>query len=165
MSALKTWRRQEGTTGKYAGIKERFKSKGYQTSINAFIVGSLGTWDPENDHFSLPWKLVGSTEPCSKSSVAVTPSPAVTRCGPPVVGGSSSSRVPAKSNCSKKPALTLARCLVPSWPLTHNPPVKRWVRPPSARVTWASCGPGWAPFIVRSPTSPMKEEVTLFLLV
>jgi hypothetical protein len=31
---------------KYACLE----SKGYQTSLDAFVVGSLGTWDPENDH-------------------------------------------------------------------------------------------------------------------
>ena len=34
---------------KYAETKERLKGKGYQAHPDAFVVGSLGTWDPEND--------------------------------------------------------------------------------------------------------------------
>ena len=34
---------------KYAETKERLKGKGYQAHLDAFVVGSLGTWDPEND--------------------------------------------------------------------------------------------------------------------
>ena len=29
--------------------KERLEGKGYQAHLDAFVVGSLGTWDPEND--------------------------------------------------------------------------------------------------------------------
>ena len=34
---------------KYAETKERLEGKGYQAHLDAFVVGSLGTWDPEND--------------------------------------------------------------------------------------------------------------------
>ena len=35
---------------KYAAIKEKLEGNGYQVYLDAFVVGSLGTWDPENDH-------------------------------------------------------------------------------------------------------------------
>ena len=35
---------------KYAAIKEQLEEKGFQVCCDGFIVGSLGTWDPENDH-------------------------------------------------------------------------------------------------------------------
>ena len=35
---------------KYAVIKEQFEGKGFQMCCDGFIVGLLGTWDPENDH-------------------------------------------------------------------------------------------------------------------
>ena len=35
---------------KYAAIKEQLEGKGFQVCCDGFIVGSLGTWDPENDH-------------------------------------------------------------------------------------------------------------------
>ena len=35
---------------KYAAIKEHLEGKGFQVCCDGFSVGSLGTWDPENDH-------------------------------------------------------------------------------------------------------------------
>ena len=35
---------------KYAETKKRLEDKGFDTMLDAFIVGSLGAWDPENDH-------------------------------------------------------------------------------------------------------------------
>ena len=35
---------------KYAAIKEQLEGKGFQVCCDSFIVCSLGTWDPENNH-------------------------------------------------------------------------------------------------------------------
>ena len=43
---------------KYAETKERLEGKGYQAHLDAFVVGSLGTWDPENDRL-LPIVVIG----------------------------------------------------------------------------------------------------------
>ena len=32
------------------GWEDRYEGNGYQVYLDAFVVGSLGTWDPENDH-------------------------------------------------------------------------------------------------------------------
>ena len=82
------------TLDKYAGIRDRLESKGYQTTLDTFVVGSLGTWDPENDHLISLLGIGRKYGALFKNSAAVTPSPVVTRCGPPVAGGSTSSRVP-----------------------------------------------------------------------
>ena len=34
---------------KYTAVKEKLEEKGYETVLDAFIVGTLGTWDPKND--------------------------------------------------------------------------------------------------------------------
>ena len=34
---------------KYAETKKRLEDKGFETMLDAFLVGSLGTWDPKND--------------------------------------------------------------------------------------------------------------------
>ena len=33
---------------KYAGVKEKLQDRGYEAFLDAFVVGTLGTWDPEN---------------------------------------------------------------------------------------------------------------------
>ena len=35
---------------KNAAIKEQLEGKGFQVCCDGFLVSSLGTWDPENDH-------------------------------------------------------------------------------------------------------------------
>ena len=34
---------------KYTGINAKLEEKGYNTVLDALLVGSLGTWDKEND--------------------------------------------------------------------------------------------------------------------
>ena len=34
---------------KYTAVKEKLEEKGYETVLDAFVVGTLGTWDPKND--------------------------------------------------------------------------------------------------------------------
>ena len=34
---------------KYADVKVKLEEKGYETVLDAFVVGTLGTWDPKND--------------------------------------------------------------------------------------------------------------------
>ena len=34
---------------KYQSIKDRLTEQGFDTTLDAFVVGMLGTWDPEND--------------------------------------------------------------------------------------------------------------------
>ena len=34
---------------KYQSIKDRLTEQGFDTTLDAFVVGTLGTWDPEND--------------------------------------------------------------------------------------------------------------------
>ena len=35
---------------KYQNVKDRLTEQGFDTTLDAFVVGTLGTWDPENDH-------------------------------------------------------------------------------------------------------------------
>ena len=35
---------------KYQSIKDLLTEQGFDTTLDAFVVGTLGTWDPENDH-------------------------------------------------------------------------------------------------------------------
>ena len=35
---------------KYQNIKDRLTEQGFDTTLDAFFVGTLGTWDPENYH-------------------------------------------------------------------------------------------------------------------
>ena len=35
---------------KYAETKKPLEDKGFETMLDTFLVGSLGAWDPENDH-------------------------------------------------------------------------------------------------------------------
>ena len=35
---------------KYADVKKQLEDKGFETMLDAFVVGSLGTWDPKNNH-------------------------------------------------------------------------------------------------------------------
>ena len=45
---------------KYAAIRDKLQDSGYHASLDAFVVGTLETWDPENDHllwaFGIGWK-------------------------------------------------------------------------------------------------------------
>ena len=34
---------------KYADVKRKLEEKGYKTTLDAFVVGTLGTWNPKND--------------------------------------------------------------------------------------------------------------------
>ena len=34
---------------KYQSIKDQLTEQGFDTTLDAFVVGTLGTWDPEND--------------------------------------------------------------------------------------------------------------------
>ncbi|KAG5860703.1 hypothetical protein JTB14_019978 [Gonioctena quinquepunctata] len=42
-------RARQAKLEKYNGIAEELRAQGYETSVDAFIVGALGTWDPENE--------------------------------------------------------------------------------------------------------------------
>ncbi|KAG5871525.1 hypothetical protein JTB14_028588 [Gonioctena quinquepunctata] len=42
-------RARQAELKKYNGIAEELRAQGYETSVDAFIVGALGTWDPENE--------------------------------------------------------------------------------------------------------------------
>ncbi|KAG5900201.1 hypothetical protein JTB14_008084 [Gonioctena quinquepunctata] len=43
------YRARQAKLEKYNGIAEELRAQGYETSVDAFIVGALGTWDPENE--------------------------------------------------------------------------------------------------------------------
>ena len=34
---------------KYTAVREKLEEKGYETVLDAFVVGMLGMWDPKND--------------------------------------------------------------------------------------------------------------------
>ena len=40
---------RERKLDKHTEVREKLKEKGYQTTLDAFVVGMLGTWDPKND--------------------------------------------------------------------------------------------------------------------
>ena len=40
---------RERKLDKYAEVKGKLEEKGYQTTLDAFVVGTLGTWNPKND--------------------------------------------------------------------------------------------------------------------
>ncbi len=40
---------RERKLSKYAGLKSWLEEKGYNTQLDAFLVGALGTWDAENE--------------------------------------------------------------------------------------------------------------------
>ena len=63
---------------KYAAIKEQLEGKGFQVCYDGFIVGSLGTWDPENDHLL---RGIGVRDTVQKA--LLPPLLVVTECGLP----------------------------------------------------------------------------------
>ncbi|CAI4225282.1 unnamed protein product [Auanema sp. JU1783] len=46
--SLALWKARADKETKYAPIKEAFERKGYNTSVEAYVVGALGTMDPLN---------------------------------------------------------------------------------------------------------------------
>ena len=77
---------------KYQSIKDRLTEQGFDTTLDAFVVGIRKT-----TAYCLSLGSVGSTVSCSRNSAVVTPFLAVTRCGPADAGGTSSGVSPDKS--------------------------------------------------------------------
>ena len=80
------------------------QGESYQVHLDAFVVGSLGTWDPKTIAYCLSLGLVRSTGPCSKSSAAGMPSPEAMKCGLLGAGDTSSGAPPAKFPLDYTPA-------------------------------------------------------------
>ena len=81
---------------KYADVKVKLEEKGYETVLDAFVVGALGTWDPKYDPLLRKLGIDRKyTEPCLRNCVVVTPLLVVTRCGY-LSAISTSNAVPAK---------------------------------------------------------------------
>ena len=122
---------------KYTGIKAKLEEKGNETVLDALLVGSLGTWDRENDILLRKLSISRKYQTLFKNCVAVTLLPVHTLSGLTGAIDNSVTRHKGAPKILNQICLlsTLSR-LALSWQVSKtNPPVCWLVRPPSARVS------------------------------
>ena len=69
---------------KHSGTKNCLEQKGFEVLLEGFLVGSLGTWDPEYTPSWPKWGLVASTGSYSRNCALAMPFRAAMVCGLPI---------------------------------------------------------------------------------